>query len=104
VNTRAEHEYGTSRAFQKLMTVVKRNCKVFIHTSHLPWLPYECNTFVIFDNLESAFETVHLMYDKHAPMTVEAHRVAAAYRIIKRQSCSLSNMAFLCTSLQMCTL
>lgn len=82
------------------MMVVKRNCKVFIHTSYLPCLPYEINTYVIFDNVESAFDTIHKMYDKHAPWTVEAHRVAMAYHLIKCQSFSLSNMAFLSNSLQ----
>ena len=82
------------------MAHVRRNGKVYIHTSYLPYLPYEPNTYVIFENLEVAFQTLYEMYEKHAAYTEEAQKLATAYRILQYQCNSLSNVQFMCDILQ----
>lgn len=86
VNTRLDHEVAASRAVHKLTSLAKKNARVFIHTSYLPCLPYETNTYVMFDNVYSAFNTLHEMYQKYASWTAEAHKLAVAYNVIRRDS------------------
>lgn len=99
VSTRPLEQCVSSRSFMKIMTLVKRKSKVFLHTSYLPYLPYEANTYVLFDNVDTAFETIHEMYVTYAAETAEAEKIAQALSIIQHicqsQSHSLSNVAFL---------
>lgn len=90
VSTRSEEKYLASRVFQKVMSARKRNDKVFLHTSYLPYLPYEANTYVIFDSIEIAFRTLYEMYERHAGFTAEAKKIAFAYHIM--------SVSFLCDS------
>lgn len=99
VSTRPYDQYVSSRSFMKIMAMVKRRSKVYIHTSYLPCLPYETNTYVLFDSVDMAFDTIHEMYIKYAAWTMEARKVATAREIIQRQcrceAYSLSNIALL---------
>jgi 16S rRNA A1518/A1519 N6-dimethyltransferase RsmA/KsgA/DIM1 with predicted DNA glycosylase/AP lyase activity len=100
VTTRSEEKYLSSRVFQKVMSAWKRNGKVFLHTSYLPYLPYEANTYVIFDSIEIAFRTLYEMYERHAAFTMEAKTLANAYKIMQYQCHSFCNVQLLCDALQ----
>lgn len=98
VNTQAEKDVQKASAFRTLAHLLHQNSKVWIHTSYLPHIPYEHNTYLCFDNVESAFEALYQMYSKHAHYTTEGKQFIEAYKIMKGESMSLDQ---LCDSLMM---
>lgn len=59
--------------------MIKTNSKVCIHTSELPHLPYEPNTYVIFENVFEALRILYEMYSKYAYGSDEAKQISNAH-------------------------
>lgn len=82
VNHKSDRELRCSKTFQYFSKLVHENVSIWIHTSVLPHLPYERDTYVNFSNLDSAIQTLHFMYQKHAPASKEGIDIHKAYCIM----------------------
>jgi hypothetical protein len=92
VNTQTEKDVLKTSSFQTLAKLVHRNSKVWIHTSYLPHIPYENNTYLCFDNIEKAFEALYKMYSQHAHYTQEGKQFIQAYKIMKGEYTTMNQL------------
>lgn len=82
VNSQSEEDIMKSKSYYEMSKIMSRCTPVWIHTSYLPHLPYEANTYVGFKNMESAFDTLYEMYQKHAIHSEESVAFCRAYRLM----------------------
>ena len=92
VNTKSQTEMIKTKVFQKLKYLMDRNFRVFIHTSYLPLLPFEPNTYVMYENVEIAFEMLNVLYSRCAPYSEEARNLSNAYLIMKNDILNVQNL------------
>ncbi len=92
VNTKTEKEVEKASCFKTLANLVHRNSRVCIHTSYLPHIPYEQNTYLCFDNIERAFEALYEMYSQYAHFTQEGKQFIQAYNIMKGEYTTMNQL------------